>query len=101
MASARSNHVSPPPSPPPMENRSNRAPITCTEIAFPKSCGNENMWCEFCKNEPCNNVEYDEDVNKDEEYATFLGEIDTKYLSNLTALVPVDNYEFSPVYYIK
>ena len=101
MASTGSNHVSPPPSPPPMDNRSNQPPPTCTEVSFPKSCGNENMWCEWCKQDQCNNVEYDKEVIQDECYATFLGEIDTEYLSNLTRLTPVDNYEYSPERYIK
>ena len=66
-----------------------------------KACGIEGIWCEWCKEKPCNNIEYDDHVMQDDTYATFLEEIDTKYLDNLSAAVPTDSEAFSPKAYIK
>ena len=59
------------------------------------------MWWEWCECGQCRNVEYEECQMDLAEHIAFLGRVSKKYRKNLTAEVPSEDYDLSPVRYVK
>ena len=71
------------------------------DLMFHKHTVREEMWCEWCKNNPCNNIEYENTVMDSAGYISFLGRVSKKYHTNLIAEEPSDDVDLSPKKYVQ
>ena len=59
------------------------------------------MWCEWCENDKCKNVEYKEKVMESDGYESFLDRLTKEYDANLKTEFPSNHKELTPKRYVK